>query len=405
MIIKKSILFWFVVPIFLVLLIIAAIGGSYLLFYFNHFIYPLQPKAVEAFPEKPLWVYRAEGRIISTPVVQDSLVFLRTPYNLIAIDSSTRERKWIAKSNAPTGIHAADLTLAPQIGSGLLISPQAGSSLIALSLETGETVWDIPPEEENLKDSSLATVESFQVEGNKVYVARDGWSISAYSLQDGKLLWESDQVPNRATLILVANSDCVFLGAVHNLQCFDPGSGELLWTKTFDGVIDALLIDDRVLFIALQSGNESLMAIDLNTLNTKWGLSPGEISGDKIRSMLSTEETLFAGGNHLYAISIKDGSITWKSNEIGPLETPLILDTNIFVRNTGRDLFRLDKNSGIEVGRLEIRADSSMNDPDRSPAATDDLLFVPFGDNRLFVYQFQERSDQSFVEKKLSLTQ
>ncbi|MEJ2601541.1 MAG: PQQ-binding-like beta-propeller repeat protein [Anaerolineales bacterium] len=388
MIIKKSILFWFTIPIILVLLIITVIGGAYLWYYFNHFIYPIQPKAEEAFPEKPHWIYRAEGRIISTPVVQDSLVFLRTPINLIAIDSSTRDRKWIAKSNAPTGIHAADLTLAPQIGSGLLISPQAGSSLIALSLETGESVWDIPPEEENLKDSSLATIQSFQIEGNKVFVARYSWSLSAYSLQDGNLLWESDQVPDRATLFLVANSNCVFLGAVHNLQCFDPGSGKLLWKKTFDGVIDALQLDERLLFIALQSGNESLMAVDLNTLNTKWDLSPDEISGDKIRSMLSTEETLFAGGNHLYAISVLDGSIIWKSDEIGPLETPVILDTNIFVRNTGRDLFRLDINSGKQVGRLEVRADSSMNDPDRSPAVIDGLLFVPFGDNRLLVYQF-----------------
>jgi outer membrane protein assembly factor BamB len=389
MIINKSILFWFTIPIILVLLILTVIGGSYVWFYFNHFIYPIQPKAVGAFPEKPLWIYRAEGRIISTPVVQDSLVFLRTPYNLIAIDSSTGERKWIAKSNAPIGIHAANLTLAPQLGGGLLISPQAGSSLIALSLETGETKWDIPPEEENLKDSSLATIQSFQVEGNKVFVARWSWSISAYSLQDGSLLWESDEVPDRATLFLVANSDCVFLGAIHNLQCFDPGSGKLLWTKSFDGVIDALQIDERLLFMALQSGRESLLAIDLNTLETKWSLSPDEISGDKIRSMLSTEETLFAGGNHLYAISKFDGSIEWESAEIGPLETPLILGTNIFVRNTGRDLINLDKNSGKEVGRLEIRADSSMNDPDRSLAAIDGLLFVPFGDNRLFVYQFQ----------------
>jgi outer membrane protein assembly factor BamB len=400
MIIKKPTLFWFVVPVFLVLLIIAVIGGSYLWYYFNHFIYPIQPKAVDAFPEKPLWVYSAEERIISTPVVQDFLVVLRTPYNLIAIDSSTRERKWIAKSNAPTGIHVADLTLAPQIGGELLISPQAGSSLIALSLESGEKVWDLQPEEINLKDPSLATIQSFQVEGYKVFVARYSWSLSAYSLQGGNLLWESNEIPDRATLTLVANSDCVFLGAIHTLQCLDPGSGKLLWTKTFDGVIDSLRIDERLLFIALQSGSESLMAIDLNTLKTKWSLSPDEISGEKIRSMLSAEETLFAGGSHLYAISKLNGSIIWKSDEIGPLETPLILDTNIFVRNTGRDLFRLDKNSGIEVGRLEIKADSSMNDPERSPAATDDLLFVPFGDNRLFVYQFQEHSDQSFIVEK-----
>jgi outer membrane protein assembly factor BamB len=380
----------FVFPISFALIFIATIVGFCLWFYLSHYILPLQPKAEGIFPRMPVWIYSVQERIVSTPVIKDSLLFLRTPHNLIALNTLTREPKWTIKSDVPTGITVGDLTLAPQVSGDLLVAPQSGSSLIAVSIESGEKIWDTGPEEANLKDSGLATIESYQIVGSKVYVARYSWSIAAYSLTNGNLLWESSEVPDRVTLHLVANSNCVFLGVEQRLQCFDPDSGRMRWSVTFDGWIDFIYLAEGQIYIALQSGNESLVAFDLNAQKIKWFLGSDVLPEDRTRSMNISGGVLYAGGDHLYAISTVDGSIKWKSSEIGPLEIPLPLGKYIIIRNTDKSLFVMDKDTGMEVGRLVIKANSAMNDPERSSAIKDGMLFVPFGDNRLFAYQLQE---------------
>jgi outer membrane protein assembly factor BamB len=195
-------------------------------------------------------------------------------------------------------------------------------------------------------------------------------------------------VPNKAILDVETDGNVVYLSTSDTLQGIDPSTGEVLWEKDFGSLITKILLDGNTLYLLLPFGQESLVALDLNTLQENWSIAATEFNNEELRTILSEGDVLYVGGDRLYALSKDNGSILWESEETGHLEQPLVIGNKVIVRNKEKELFLFEAESGGRIGSLGVRINTLQNrSPGRSPAAFGDLLIVPFGDHRVFAYR------------------
>ena len=92
----------------------------------------------------------------------------------------------------------------------------------------------------------------------------------------------------------------------------------------------------------------------------------------------------------MIALSVATGEILWESQESEKSEElgkPIILGGNIYVRDYDSTVYALNIKDGSIIGRLHIGKDQDFYNFDRGPAGLDGALIVPFGDNRIFIYE------------------
>lgn len=226
-----------------------------------------------------------------------------------------------------------------------------------------------------------------RLRGDKLFVPRVSWYLSAYDINSGNVLWEN-RVPNKAILDVETDGNIVYLSTSETLRGIDPSTGEVLWEKDFGSLITKILLDGNTLYVILPFGLESLVALDLNTLQEIWSVAATEFNDDEVRTIHSKGDVLYVGGDRLYALSKGNGSKICESEETGSLEQPLVIDNKVIVRNKDKELFLFEAGSGEKIGSLGVRTNTLQNrSPERSPVAFGNLLIVPFGDHRMFAYR------------------
>jgi outer membrane protein assembly factor BamB len=385
----KSRRFWLTATLIAVVCGISICVGLIIWNYIDLYVIPFQPSSSGAMPQDAEWVFMADDRIVSTPVITDSLAILRTPHSILAIDAGTGKKIWETESISASDSKIVKLMIAPVIQDDIVLVSEENSTVSAFSVLTGKRFWKSQELKANPNDIIFFDIESFTVNGDKAYVARSNWGVSAYDLSNGDLLWEVD-VPNRTTSFVEADAKCVYLGAAGKIQCLNSDTGELIWEREFNAPISQMYLDGDTLYVALIGEEIRLIALDLDTFTVDWTIGNSDLPNDELFTIIATNDYLYAGGKRLYKISKRDGKILWSSDETGWLETPLAVDSVIVIRNIHHDLYWLDAITGRQIGGLKLQTNSPMNhDPDRSPAVFKDLLLVPFGDNRVFAYKLK----------------
>jgi outer membrane protein assembly factor BamB len=167
----------------------------------------------------------------------------------------------------------------------------------------------------------------------------------------------------------------------------DPETGILIWERLFGSFVQQMLIDNDVLYITFSGNQESIVAVDIESSKTIWSVNRDDLGDEGLKTITIAGDRLYAGGRRLFAFSGTDGSVIWSSDETGLLESPLVFDSFVFARNRDKELFQFDAMTGEKIGKLTVKLNSPMKyDPERSPIVYEDLLIVPFGDDRVFAY-------------------
>jgi len=188
--------------------------------------YPAEPVSNGIFPDLPEWTFWADENVTATPVVYSSYVFVRTSEAVYKVAGDSGILLWRFASPGTS----SSLDVSPQISDNLLIIPERGGLLAAVSIDTGHRVWRIWSVDENRNFSGTMRIEALRIEGGIIYVARESWRLTAYDLESGEELWEV-RVPDRVTLSLATDHNAVYLGAGHSIYAYDLQYGHLLWEK------------------------------------------------------------------------------------------------------------------------------------------------------------------------------
>lgn len=348
--------------------------------------YPAEPAANGIFPDLPEWTFWADENVTATPIVYGSYVFVRTSEAVYKLDGDTGILLWRFASPGTS----SSLDVSPQISGNLLIIPERGGLLAAVSIDSGHLVWRLWSVDENRKFSGTMRIEEFTIDGGIIYVARHSWRLTAYDLEGGTKLWEVN-VPDRVSLNLATDHKAVYLGASQVIIAYDLQFGQLLWEKDMGAYVRSILAHKGYLYVAFMSDDCNLAAINLETRQEEWKIRLASIDGPELRYLTAADEVLYAVDENLYAINLATGAILWKSQYAGPLERPVVAEDRIYVRNNETTLFVFDSTSGDELGRLLVRTDAPLKrQPGRNPAIYGDLVIVPFGDERILAYLIDE---------------
>jgi len=358
-------------------------------YYIDRIMLPIEPTVSGNFPKKPVWFYQDKDEVVSTLVSDDSLVILRTCCSIIALDAETGNELWRTDSISPHRIYRDELALAPRISRDFLIVPEDASIVAVYKISTGQLLWRTDQPEIELKAPGSAMVENFEIYDDLLFVIRNDWRLSAYNLLTGDLLWESP-VKQKSTSDLEVDSDCVYVSESKVLRCYDPINGNIKWEKAFDNFIRPILLDKKNIFIAKYLDSSILLSMNIDTWNTNWAILKNEISDERIYKLELNRDILYAAGERLYAISTKNGSILWSSEELGLLEQPIPFNEYVMVRNVDKELYKLDADNGKVTGQMTLKANRlGTKDIDRSPTIINDLIVVPFGEGRVYAYRLK----------------
>ena len=341
---------------------------------------PPEPIAQGDLSTSPYWVFNANEDIISTPATYNKFLFVKTSASLYAVDILQKRVQWKVLSFTDQ-----ELGFAPVVTDTSVIVVENGSSVAAYSIDSGGLLWKTPVMEG--ADGITESVQSIAFNSQYLYVGRFDWGLTAYNLKTGEIIWEQN-FPSRTTPYIAANEDYVFVGAGETLVVYDTNNGRELWTNSDIGYAGRILLSGITLYVTDEE-YASLISFDVNTHKINWEKSyQGIIEPFYYSCITETEDYLLIAAKKLMMVSRLDGEILWSTDDLGTLECPILIKDKIYVRNSGTTLYSIDKETGRETGQMLVQLNTRMKiDFFRSPAVVNGFLAVPFGDNRIFIYQ------------------
>ena len=358
------------------LVLIAILGYVYVL---EH---PIEPAYEGNFPSQLVWIFTAPERVVSTPVVGGDSVIVRSQNSLCKIKAVSGEKEWCRSSP-----NDSKLSLSPLLVDDLIIVPEKDSHIGAYSLDTGNLIWRTIKDYYYVSDPRLMTIEAILYGNGMLFVARGNNKLMTYNLATGQVEWAVD-APNRSNLYLTTDDDTVYLAGGHRIMAYGMKDGNLLWDRDFQSLPGPILIDQDVLYVAEFNGKSILTAFDLSTQTERWNVLFPMIDDFNPQCLSAYGDVVYLSGQVIIAIDKNSGRVKWSGETEDFLECPVVLGNEVFIRNINNYLYVLDRNTGQEKGRLRIQSNTPMiHEPNRSPAIWEDLLIIPFGDNRVYAYR------------------
>ncbi len=368
------------------LFIVVVLGWIIVQFIVNYYGFrnPKEPTAINNFPQTVSWIFQADEKVITTPIKDGDFIFVRTSGAIYKLEGKNGNLIWKAASEAGTSAGGAYSILGPKINGKYLVVPETGSRVAVFSSDTGKLIWrSLPPGYEQ------ADIEAITINQEFLVVARWNWYLTAYDLTTGDILWENS-ITGRSNPYIVSGGSYIYLGQENFLRIFEVQSGSLKWEFDIGGYSGPMLLDDEHLFITDEEMSR-VIAINVNSQKILWDKTFLQIESFEFNCIFLSNDILYLSAQQLAAISKIDGELIWASQETGQLECPVAFSESIFVRNTDTNLFRLSTETGEKLGELAVQANAPMkHQHDRSPLIFDNLLIVPFGDNRIFSYKIDE---------------
>lgn len=330
------------------------------------------------FDTLPIWDIETQNPITSSLVADNNdHIFIRTSDSIIALNSLSGDLIWSAKSQSDT-----PLSVSPYVFEDYLVVPEEGSRIAVFKTATGELLWRTMEIEAG---QYSPRIESIVHASNMLYIARFDWSLTAYRITDGAIVWEQ-KYSTRFPPSISASNKIVILGLGTEISAFDALEGTLIWKKNINSNIGRIILRDNILFIS-DISERGLVAFNMQTQEVLWRKLYDAISNDVIGCIDANDDTIFISARRLIAVSLIDGNTKWVSEETGNLECPVILGDTVYVRNTHKLLFAFDLTSGQEVGRISVQANTPMlHEPDRGPVGIDGILIVPITEHYVAAY-------------------
>lgn len=325
--------------------------------------------------EKVTWEFTTADSIVSSPVNNKDLIFVRTKEFVYAIDPLNGDEIW--KTESPS-----DETpfLAPIVYEGFLIVPESNSHISVFSATSGETIWKSSAILPNFTSPNNIGIRSFIVQDGILYVARFNWKLTAYTIESGDILWEYDTY-SRSDPYLASNKNGIYLGLGSKVVALNPRNGELLWEYQigYAGPLDA---DTTSLFV-LDHENLVLSSINLINQSVQWETIL-LVEDFEFNCIVLDSENIYISAKELIKVSKTDGKVLWQTEYTGRLECPIVFEEKIYIRNTTDKFFVFDKATGKNTHEYEIMRNTLAKErPDRGPIIIDENLIIPISDHSL----------------------
>jgi outer membrane protein assembly factor BamB len=276
------------------------------------------------------------------------------------------------------------------------------SHVDAVDLATGEPVWDLPVQLEDVVRTPVA------VDGNAAYVGDVGGHVTAVELSSGDVRWTVELGSSIAGAITLEGEHAYVatLGEQRTpgaVVALDTSTGDEVWRSGEDAVLGNLvsapiLVDERI--FALEPG--FVVALDAADGHLRWRTevvnprrTPFDAQG---LAPVSADGQVFVVDvtGRVYALDAETGAELWDHalNDASQLSPPVLTEDHVLVSTSSGMLYAVDRRTGHLVFRVDSRGSLL-----RGLADAGDVLVAVTGIGDARIVAFGEDPDASLSDE------
>jgi len=296
------------------------------------------------------WSFATGGRIVSSPVTQDGVIFFGSDDGYVyAVDAANGRQVWRRGTKGP-------VSATPAIDHGVLYIGSFDGKFYALDARTGAPKWKF----------SNAGERQFEAKGIH------GWQPKSQTIPDPFDIYLSSPV--------VVNGTVYFGSGDGNLYALDANSGEQRWKFATGDVVHASpAYADGVVYVG--SWDSYFYAIDAASGKERWRFHGGE--DPLIHNQIGFQSSpsvangvVYTGcrDSNLYAIDAATGKEKWRFNNNASwvITSPAVTQGKVFFATSDSALYHvLDAATGKSVLQQEDKAYMFS-----SPAIAGDVVYI-----------------------------
>lgn len=228
----------------------------------------------------PFYAKRSGDWIRSTPAWDGTTLYVGGMEEvLVALDGQTGAERWRVDFPKRFGTPKPEFGFASSpLVDGEFVYAQAANAVVKLRKSSGETVWRVLENKENIFESGAFSSPVMATLGQRrVLLVQSRTTLHGLDPETGKELW-SREIPNfRGMNILtpVVHENGIFTSTYRNESYFlKPAGGQLqeVWRNKTKGYMSTPIVIGDYLYMHLQS--QRLTCLDLRTGETKWTSEP-----------------------------------------------------------------------------------------------------------------------------------
>ncbi len=313
-------------------------------------------------PLEEVWQYNAQGGLLGSPLVRDSVMILGTLHGeLQAVNLADGKRMGYK-------ILESAIVGTPALNGNNVIVTMAGKNetVISYDLREGRRAWFFP---------AGAIESSPLIVGNNVYVTTLAGVLYCVDKRNGEEVWNYDSVedekrvpirssPSSDGKIVTFGSDAGVIFGV------DASNGTLRWTvQTGAGIFATPVVVSGVVIVGNIHG--TVYGVDASSGKILWKT---ETRSRVYGSASANQTTVFVGAADgiLRALDIRSGKELWNFSARSVINSaPLVAGSLLYAGALDRTLYCLDSETGKEVWRFT--AEGRIKVP---PVLWGDILLV-----------------------------
>lgn len=232
---------------------LARVGGRVLLFFGagDGSVHAVEPASGE-----PVWRFRTDGRVRSTPAVAGGILVVGSADgHVYGLDAVTGEERWrhatrgASLASAEFGFDRRTIQSSPAIADGRVHIGARDGFLYTLDLATGERLWDA--------DHEVSWVNSSPALANgRVFAGTsDGQFVQALDAATGEELWRREAEGIVWTSPIVLGDEVVFAEGAGRVRSLDAETGRTRWSTFLPSRLwSSPVVEDGVLFLGTHGG-------------------------------------------------------------------------------------------------------------------------------------------------------
>lgn len=304
------------------------------------------------------------------------------------------------------------------------IAVQTENSIIALDINTFETLWTIDMQVNvfgegfQIVDDMLVTISEDQLiivdrQGNKkvrdlnadvkqvveilgaypnyVYIVGGSyWSLEAYDLSEDRMLWKSRVGRTVGDVFYDPSNNIAYLTRSTSVRAYDNSSGQVLWER--DNVYgQGSLYSSGILYVSVPNNSESrfrLIAINGVSQEILWEKDIPHPADIKATSSTVIDNLLIYRGSGMIAVDRINGNVVWTTPDVGEefYGIPVEFDGVIYAKGeaTGT-VYAISFDDGTVLGHTRVDDSGYAEVSGRIFALKDGIMFSTR--NEIIVYK------------------
>lgn len=272
-----------------------------------------------------VWKYPTNGGIVSRPAwVDGKLIFGSADRRLHTIDSRSGALSWMFEADGP--IHTS-----PAVADGYVFFGADDGQMYALNLASSHLTWRY--------DAGSPIRSSPAVDGESLYFGTEAGDFFCLGL-NGQSRWRSRAKRSINSAPLVTKGTVFFTSYDSMFYALDAKSGWVIWRfRMGKGSISTPCSADN--YVLAGSADCNIYCVDIGSSREVWRFQADhQVSG----SPVVYKESVYCGAadGTIYCLETKTGRLRWKFSTGGPItSSPIVYNDVLYVGSADHILYAL----------------------------------------------------------------